>query len=138
MSYISGNQREVSLVRAGSLTALAAIGGMTCGLQPFVLRQVAVVFTTAATAAGIVVIKKRPTAGSAAGETVVATINFDNLTGLQGRSIYKDDLTVKFVPGDELIVEVTDVSAAGIADVKALIEESWEAPQNNTDMLLTT
>lgn len=132
------NQREVLIATGASTASLAVIGLYTPGYQPVILRAVALVFTTAAAAAGILLVKKRPTPGSASGETTVATINFDATTGAAGKVVYVDGIEVKCIPGEQLAFEITDVAASGVVEIKALVEESWEVPQNNTDMTETT
>lgn len=130
-------QREVMVAQAQSTASLAVIARYPSVLQPYILRQVGVLFTTAAAAAGILLIKKRPTAGSTSGETTIGTINFDATTGAQGKVVYLDDIYTKFVPGDDCVFEITDVAASGVVDIKVLLEESWESPRNLTDMAAT-
>jgi hypothetical protein len=130
--------RNITVATAASLASLAVIGSYTNGYMPFTLRAVTLVFTTAAGAVGICLVKKRPTAGSASGESTVATINFDGTSGAQGKVIYKDGLDVIFAPGDQLVFEITDVAATGAADCGIFIQDRWEVPANNTDMAVTT
>lgn len=131
-------QREVAIATAASTASLAVIGIYTPGYMPVILRAVAMVFSTAAAAAGIMLVKRRPIPGSASGESTVATINFDGTSGAVGKVVYVDGLHAKFVPGEQICFEITDVAAAGVVEIKALVEETWEVPQNNTEMTETT
>ena len=136
MSYEHG-RNEHTLVSDGALASLAVIGKFAPGYSPVTVRACSCIFTTGATAAGIVLFKKRPTAGSATGESTVATINFTSGTGAQGNCIYVDGLDVTISPGEELIAEVTDVSATGNATCVASVGQSWETPANNTSMAVS-
>lgn len=138
MSYTSGHQREMSIATGASTASLAVIGLFTPGYFKARLTAVALVFTTAAAAAGILLVKRRPTPGSTSGESTVATINFDGTSGAAGKIVYKDGLDVTVSPGEQLAFEITDVAAAGVVEIKAIISDNYEVPANNTDMGATT
>lgn len=136
MSYTTGHQREVLIATGASTASLAVIGLLTPGFFKHKVRAVALVFTTAAAAAGILLLKKRVLPGSAAGESTVGTINFDATVGAVGRVVYEDDLDIDILPGEQLAFEITDVAAAGVVEIKAVIEDNYEVP--NTEMTETT
>lgn len=136
MGYTT-DQREVLVAAAASTASTAVVGHLCPGFFKFTLRAVAIVFTTAAGAAGNLVIKKYPVAGTSANEETVETLNYDGTIGAQGKVVYIDNLDTDFEPGQELIFEVTDVAASGVIDIYAVTEQNWEQPDNIAAMELT-
>lgn len=108
-----------------------------CGYQPFVVRAVTIIYRTEPTATGTLELRLRPTAGSASGETAVATLNAVAADAIGG-VLYKDQLNVKVLPGQELNAQVTS-AFAGVtsADIQLTIDPSWDVPGNRTAMRLT-
>lgn len=134
MSYTSGHQREVLIATGASTASLAVIGLLTPGIFKHKVRAVALIFTTAAAAAGILLVKLRPTPGSSSGESTVATLNFDGTTGAAGKGVFVDGLDIDVSPGQQLAFEITDVAASGVVEIKALVEDNYDAPSNFTDL----
>lgn len=137
MSYTSGHQREVLIAAAASTASLAVVGRLTPGIFKVKLKAVALVFTTAAAAAGVLDISLRPTPGSASSEVVVDSIAFDATSGAVGRVVFIDGLDIDCPPGQEIAFTISDVAASGVCDIKAIIEDNWENPANNTEMTET-
>lgn len=137
MSYTSGHQREMLIATGASTASLAVIGLLTPGYFKHKVRAVSLIFTTAAAAAGILLLKKRVTPGSASGESTVGTINFDGTTGAAGKGVYLDNLDIDIDPGQQLAFEITDVAASGVIEIKAVVEDNYDAPSNFTDLSQT-
>jgi hypothetical protein len=130
----SSQQIEVRMASGVDMTTTGSKATYGAGLIPFIVRAVGVLYRTEPTGALVLDVRSRPTAGSATGETVAAT-----LTGAAsddaGDVLYKENLNIKVVPGGEINLQVTTASAGATnVDVYALIEYSWERPANNTDM----
>ena len=108
------------------------------GLQPVLLRGWAAIVTTAIQAADPCTINldKRVTAGSDTGRVadIVGSITIPAST-VQGKVYYKRGFQAKISPGEELVAEVTDATAAGNATIVLLLEPSWEEPANNSNMV---
>lgn len=138
MSYTTGHQREVLVAAAASTASGAVVGRITPAYFKVRLRAVAIVFTTAAGATGDLVVSLRPTPGSATSEVTVATLVYTTTTGAAGRVVYKDGLDVVCPPGQEIAFTVADVAASGVIDIKAIVEDNYEAPANNAEMTATT
>lgn len=140
MSY-DHTQLETIVAKDASVASAADVGDWAPGYVPMIIRAVALVFTTAANATGALKVDKRPTAGSdtARGDGDVATINYTTTTGAQGKVVYKDGLSIKVSPGEEVVFQITDATpTAGNAHLILFVEPSWEQPGNNTDMAATT
>lgn len=136
MAY-NHSQRQIVLGVAQSTGSAATIATYAPGYQPIVVRAWAIVFTTAAAGTGTIVLRKRPTPGSASGVATQDTMLITTTNGAAGRVLYHDELHIKCLPGEQLTVEITSTAASGVIDILALIEESWEVPQNNTEMTET-
>lgn len=140
MAYPIG-QREVQVAAAASLATAADIGNWGTGLEPYIIRGVSLIFTTAVDATGALKVDKRPTAGSdtGRGDGDVATINYTTVTGAQGKGVFKNGLSIKVNPTEQVVFQVTDATpTAGAADLYLTIEPSPEEPANNTDLVATT
>ena len=140
MSYIF-SKREVLVATDQSLATATDIGDWAPGMTPWIIRAVALVFTTDVDDTGVVKVDKRPTAGSdsSRGDGDIATINYTTSNGDQGKVIYKDGLNVEIKPGEEVVFQVTDATpSTGKAHLILFIEPKWELPANNTDMSATT
>lgn len=131
-------QREEVLARAASTASAAVVGRLSPGYFGFNLRAVAMVFTTTVDDSGTLTIKRRPTAGSASGEVTIDTLEFDTTNGVQGKVLYLDGLNTKFIPGEELVLEITATGASGVCDLIAVVDQFAVAPAGNADMAETT
>lgn len=137
MSY-THSQRNENVAKAAVSSAAAVVGRLTAGFQPKILAAVALTSTVTFGGAVTVLVKLRPTAGSITGQTTLKTLNLDATNMAQGRVVYAMDINQKFSPGAEIVFEVGTTNATGTFDIDALVEESWEMPNNNTRMTLTT
>lgn len=116
----------------------ATVQANFCSLQPMVIRMFGLTILNDVAAAGIVLLKRRPTAGSTTGEVTISTLNLAT-THTQGEVVYEDGLNTQIQAGEELVVEVTDVTGAGdLAKATVWGEVAYEAPGNNTRLVLTT
>lgn len=112
----------------------------TPGMLPFVIRSVAVTLNASPGDAGVIKFDKRPTAGSDSGrgDGDVAVLNLAT-THSAGQVIYKDGLSVRIDPGEQVVAQVTDASAGvTAATVHMLIEYIQENPANDANMVATT
>jgi hypothetical protein len=95
--------------------------------------------TTATTAAdnAIIAFDKRITAGMDTGRVELDTLELAGGSP-QGRVGYVQFATAPLlVPGDELVVELLNASVAGVAHVDLWVEQTWEVPANNPDMVVS-
>jgi hypothetical protein len=126
---------QVPLVVAGNASgASTGVKGNIGFMMPAVVHYVGIVNkgATAATG-GVIVFKKRPTAGSTSGETIFATLTVPNPLA-QGMVLYKVANATKFAAGDELVVEVTTSNANLTSfDAVAMVEHTHENLANFTD-----
>ena len=131
---------EVMVAKDVDLNSLADVGDWAPGLVPHIIRAVALVVTNTIGAAGVLKFDKRPTAGdnTGRGDGDVAVLNLAT-THDAGEVVYKDGLNVLIKPGEEVVAEVTDVTAAAdTGHVIIWVEPAWENPSNNTKMIATT
>lgn len=139
MAY-THTQYQERVVTEATLATAGDKGKLTPGYVPLVIRAVAIVCKTDPTAAGVVKVDKRPTAGSdtGRGDGDVAVINVA-ATHAQGDVVYKDGLNVELKPGEEAVVEVTGaVTGLTLADVIFFVEPRWELPGNIAAMKEST
>lgn len=140
MSYTTGGLQEVVVKKAGDLNALADLGGWAPAFHPYYIRAVMVIVANDIGGAGVVKFDKRPTFGSdtSRGNGDVATVNLAT-THTGGTVVYVDGLNIKVSPGEEVVAEVTDVTAASdTADIVMLVEPAMEMPANITAMVEST
>jgi hypothetical protein len=138
MAY-SDSQQEILLVNNLALQTAANKGQWSPGLLPVTVRGIAATVTTATTAAdpAILSFDKRITAGSDTGK-VVGGVGILTIPGgtVQGRTVYKlVNVTLDF--GQEVVVALTDATAAGAAHVCLYVEPDWENPLNSTACILS-
>lgn len=136
MGYTQGGRFVHVIAQSASLASAAVIGNeFAPGYTPVTIRAVAVILKTTVSCAGVVQLKKWPTVGSSASESVIATVAIPNAQAA-GAVVYKHGLNTKISPGEGVIAEVTDAAGNGTqtADVVFEYEMSPEAPANNTDM----
>lgn len=134
------NVKEEMVAKDAALSALADIGDWAPSRFPHIVRAAALILTTDVTAVGVVKFDKRPTAGSntGRGDGDVAIINLLAAHN-QGEVIFKDGLNVLIKPGEEVVAEVTDLTAAAeTAHVVLFVEMVPEVPGNNAKMIATT
>lgn len=130
MSY--AEQHNVQLVDAGTAASVGVKGSYFACLMPFVVRAFAISCKTDPAGAAVITLKKRPTPGSATGETVIATINVaagDNA----GDTIYKTGLSTAIGSDEEVVVDVTTALASLTSfNASMLIDPDWDSPANLT------
>lgn len=129
MSY--GEKHIVNLPVISLATAPGVLARYTPGTQGCTIRRVGFVLEVAtSTTAAIIQIIKRPTPGSSAGQTVVATMTFDVVTA-QGATVYSPDLDLRLAPGEEVVLNSTQAATGGTTTIPVLeIDPDWEAPGN--------
>lgn len=119
----------------------AAVGDLSfvC-MQRCQVSQIKALVDVAVVSTGAVVItvRKRPTPGSASGQSTVGTLSIPAGTAA-GKVYYKAVSPVSFAEGDEMVFEVTTAAAGGSAAGSALAGfysyESPEVPLNESDMV---
>lgn len=139
MAYVH-SKYEVIVAKDIDLGTTGDKGDWAPGFVPHYIRAVAVVVTNTIGAAGVVKFDKRPTAGidTSRGDGDVAVVNLAT-THDEGEVVYKGELNVLIKPGEEVVVEVTDLTAASdTAHVILYVEPTWEVPGNNAKMIATT
>jgi hypothetical protein len=95
--------------------------------------------TVATTAAdnAIIAFDKRITSGSDTGRVELDQLEIAG-GAPQGRAAYVNLANApQLVPGDELVVELLNASVAGTAHIDLWVEQTWETPLNNADMVVS-
>lgn len=115
----------------------ATVQANWCPITPCTVTMCALAILNDVAATGVVLFKRRPTAGSATGEVTIATLNLTT-AHTQGKVVYSNGLDVDLSPGDEVVVEVTDVTGAGdLAKAMMWVQYDYENPTNEADMVAT-
>lgn len=112
-----GGFQTIGTVTVADLTSAAVNHRFIASGIKLIVRRVAIVIQTATVSSGGIVItpRKRPTPGSASGQSSGSTITVPTATPA-GTVIYKDLATpLTFQPGEELAFEVTTAAAGGSA-----------------------
>lgn len=116
---------------AGSLTSNANIFNFLAD-QSLIVRRIAFEVNTATVSTGgiVITVYKRPTPGSATGQSVLGTLTIPTAV-VDGTVYYKDIQGVLFSPGQELAFDVTTAAAGGGAagDGYAILEQVEESPE---------
>jgi len=139
MAY-THTQYEVMVGKDLSLASTADVADWAPGMVPHRIRGVAVIVTNTIGATGVVKLDKRTASGddTGRGDGDVCTINLAT-THDAGKVVYKTGLNVEILPGQEVVVQVTDACASGdTAHVVMMVEPRWDQPANNTKMIETT
>lgn len=116
---------------AQSLTAAANVANFLIGAKCLVKRiSFQVKTTVVSTGAVVITVYKRPTPGSAGGQSVLGTLSIP-AAAVAPNVYYKDLAGTSFQPGDELAFDVTTAAAGGGAagDGYAIPEEIEESPE---------
>lgn len=80
--------------------------------------------------AAVVVLKKRPTPGSATGEVVLQSLTLATAEAA-GNTVYGNDLQAQILPGEQVIIEVTTAATGGATTFAFLeFDPDWEVPGN--------
>lgn len=124
-----------------SLTSTGITARFICTKQCKINRIMAFVTTAlvADTATPVITVRKRPTPGSATGQTTVGTITVPDLTAI-GKVLYKDVNPVEIDPGQELCFDVTTAatsagSVAGASYMDFEGQDDPETPANEANMI---
>lgn len=122
---ITLNDTAITLASTGVKTR------WTPGIQGCSVRRFGLMLEAATSATGaVVVLKDRPTPGSAASEVVIQSLTLDAVTA-QGTVVYGNDLQYKLLPGHEVVVEVLTAATGGASTHAFLeIDPDWEVPGN--------
>lgn len=139
---------EVDLTSGTATLDLTSTGDKAVwgvGLVPHIVRAAAIVINATPGDAGVVKGDLRPTRGSDTSRTdgTVFTINMATshtfTAGTTRKIIYHvPSSPVTVMPGQEVVVEVTDASASvNAAKMYLLVEPSWDQPGNITGMVAT-
>ena len=112
---------------------------MIVGSKMFIDRIMLCVSTATVSTGNIVVaFKKRPTPGSAVGESTIGSLTIPTAIAA-GKVYYKDISSANFEVGDQLVFEVTTAAAGGGAAGQAVPmfdgHEDPEVPANQSDMV---
>lgn len=100
----------------------------------YVTEFTAMIVTSPTVTPAILALKRRPTPGSATGEVIIGTLTLP-VAAVIGNVYYKRGLRTKCFPGDEIVIDMTQVATAGAATFGMVIIPAWELPGNNTKMI---
>jgi len=106
-------------------------------LEQCTVRRVLALVTTLMNGPATVQFKKRPTFGSAVGESVVATLVIPDTT-VVGKVLFKNFNPVTLEPGDQLVMEVTVAATAGAAHYGVKLDLHSEDAKELADMVLSS
>lgn len=130
MSY--AEQHNVQLVDNGTAASTGVKGSYFAALMPYTVRVFAVSLKADPSGAAVITLKKRPTPGSASGESVIATINVAAGHNA-GDTVYKADLNTAIGSDEEVVVDVTTLHASLTSfNASMLIDPDWDSPANLT------
>jgi hypothetical protein len=132
---------EAMMVTAAGVPMVTVAATSTTGLLfwspqcvPHIVRMIAMNLNVTPGDAGIILFEKRPTYSSDTSKTTMATINLATThtvtAGSQPRIVY---IETNFVvnPGEELVMNVSDASAATtLARVSLWVEAAYSRPLN--------
>lgn len=110
-----------------------------CPSFPVKVRRIGLILNAAPGDAGVVKFDKRPTyeSDTGRGDGDIGVINLAT-SHAAGAMVYKE-VNQDLVPGDQVVVEVTDASASvSAARAFMMYEPDWDVPANNTDMVAST
>lgn len=140
---------EVPMTTGTSVLDLTSTGDKarwSPAMVPHIVRAVAIILNATPGDSGVVKGDLRPTIGSDTSRTdgTVFTINLATshtfTAGTVRKVIYHVPAApVTVMPGQEVVVEVTDASASvNGAKISFLVEPAWDQPGNITGMVATT
>lgn len=133
MSY--ENQYEIMVAANSAIINTAGSVFWAPGIKAFRLQGVAaVVTTTLDTAAAVLTITKRVTAGSNTNEVTIDTLTVPNTTAA-GKVVYLKDLDTIIEPGEEIEIAGDGGSTAGVAHI--VIFGHCVPFSTNSDMVLS-
>jgi len=135
MSYANGLDVVKLDVNSAAGQSITTTGDKLFYAPPkrMIIRQMVVTVTTATTAADpcTIALEHRPTAGSDAGriQSGIPTVTIPGGSAA-GTVWYKANLSYEVDPGEQIVVDVTDASAAGAASIAMVVEWSPQVPGN--------
>ena len=119
------NETAITLASTG-IKARYTPGVQGCTIRRWGLQLEAATSVTAA----VVVLKKRPTPGSAVGEVVLQSLTLAAVEAA-GNTVYGNDLQAAILPGEQVVIEVTTAATGGAATYAFLeMDPDWEVPSN--------
>lgn len=132
-------EKRLELLPVGSIAADDLSGTGVHGysylvLSPCAVKRFLAAVSTVLVGPATVVLKRRPTFGSATGEVVLDTIVIPAAAPV-GQVMYSDFKMVELDVGDELVFEVTVAATSGGALYGIEAENDPEVPAENSDMV---
>lgn len=139
MAYPHSKQEILMTPTAVSATATGDKAEWNPGYMPHIIRACVVMPTVSGTTiSGMTFNFNHLSLVSGSTATAIATL-FGTATVTPGRAMYKDDLNVEVLPGEQVVFNLGTGAASGV-NVKAVIyvEPRWEQPANLTNLVQTT
>lgn len=140
MSYT--DQFEYQITDRAAVTATGVKGALAAGVNPFVVRRVGFLVTTAPTVQSLILRVEKSTAGGAfAALSPTATITVPT-TATVGQVYWIDisavvgNVTIK--PGDMVGFDVTQAPTAGAGSIILVLDPSFDSPLNETQTVKVT
>lgn len=140
MSYI--DQFEYQLTDRAVVTSTGVKAALAAGINPFVIRRVGFLITTAMTVQSLILRVEKSTAGGAfAALPTTVTITIPT-TATVGQVYWVDvsaiagNITIK--PGDMVGFDVTQAPTAGAGSIILVLDPSFDAPLNETQTVKVT
>ena len=122
-------------VGALSVATTGQKGEYVCVGERVALSRIALCVSTSLGAGDAVIeMRKRPTVGSASGESAVVTLTIPASTAA-GKVVYKDVNEIELAPGQSISLQVTSASAAGNVILGFIAEEDPEYKLNESSMI---
>ena len=102
-------------------------------LSPMMVDNFLASVTTVTVGPATIALKRRPTFGSATGESTLASIVIPGATAA-GQTLFKKFKGVKLEVGDELVFEITAAATSGAALYGVEVDECPEDYRNNDEL----
>jgi len=134
MSY--AEQLEIQLTDGAVVTSTGIKAGLAAGANPYVLRRVGFLVTVVPTVQSLIARVERSAAAAAyAALNPTCTITVPT-TAVLGQVYWTETaLNVVCKPGDRLGIDVTQAPTAGSGSFIFVVDRSYDAPLNNTNLV---
>jgi hypothetical protein len=137
MAY--AEQREIQITDTAAVTSTGGKGALAAGVNPYILRRVGFLVTTAPTVQSLIARVEKSTTGAAfAALNPTCTITVPT-TATVGQVYWSETaLNVVCTPGDRLQVNVTQAPTAGAGSFIFVIDPSYDSPLNDAQLVKVT
>lgn len=137
MAY--AEQREVQITDTAAVTSTGIKGALAAGVNPYILRRVGFLVTTVPTVQSLIArVEKSANSAAYAALSPTCTITVPTTATLGQVYWTETALNVVCTPGDRLGIDVTQAPTAGAGSFIFVIDPSYDAPGNDTQLVKVT